>query len=222
MAKVKTAAKIVVASLAALVIIGAAVLAMTFFSQAEEEVTEQAQAALASELDAYKNGDPTRLEGNDMAELEELGIDPAELKSVLTEGFSYQFTGADYYPKSDAVIVHATVDSRQLVSAAREVLPDVYASMFESAYNGATEAELKAIFVDHVMESIEEEPLTTTQIDVEMLHRNGQWVVSASGERQVQRAIMGNLNSLYEDIESINTTPKVDEAAIAEQVANAA
>ncbi len=177
---------------------------MGMFALSGCESDEQAaENALKGYLDGFKNGSSDDFAAADMAEFQQMGLDPDQFMSSWTEGFAYEVTGATKGEQPETVMVDVKITSKQITTAISNALPDIMSYAMSAALSGASQSDMQSHMVQMILDQLaKDEPVEST-VTVEMSSETGQWIPTDTGEQALANAIVGNVDQLTQEMSSL-------------------
>lgn len=188
----------------ALALITCLIACMGMFALAGCESDEQqAENALKGYLDDFKNGSSEDFAAADMAEFEQMGLNPDEFMSSWTQGFGYEVLSVTKDTSNDNMMVEVKITSKQITTAISHALPDIMSYARGAALSGASQADMQNHMVQMILDQLaKDEPVEST-VTVEMNSETGQWVPTQNGEEALAGAIVGNVDQLTQEMSTI-------------------
>lgn len=170
-----------------------------------ESDEQAAENALKGYLDDFKNGSSDDFAAADMAQFEQMGLDPDQFMSSWTEGFGYEVTGATKGEQPETVMVDVKITSKQITTAISHALPDIMNYAMSAALSGASQSDMQSKMVQMILDQLAKDEPVESSVTVEMSSETGQWIPSSTGEQTLANAIVGNVDELTQEMSSLSS-----------------
>ena len=168
--------------------------------------TEQATKALEDMLGQIENGGLSEYMGDSqMMDLSSMGIDYSEIIEGISDNFSYEIKGAEEDSDGD-VTVDVAITSRQIVPAVIKSIDQLYSEVLSTTTNTTnnlqSQDQIMTRYGEIVLEELDNEEPTTTEINVIMTNSNGTWIPTNSSNNEISTAIVGDYANLSQSIKT--------------------
>lgn len=157
---------------------------------------QQAEEALKSDLNDYKNGSEEIFANQDAQDLSQIGLDPKELQAAMTEDFTFEIKGSKANADTNTVDVEVSIHSRQVANAIKTCLPDMLSYALSASLTGMSEQDIQQHLAEMILDQLKKEEAVDTTIAVPMSEDSGAWSITGDGEQALAGAIVGDLGSI--------------------------
>ena len=186
----------IIAFLMALVLVLGATAALSGCQSKEQ----QAEDAVKSMLEDYKNGTLDLLNSSESNEITNMGVDEQELASAMIEDFSYEIKGAKENSETGTIDVEVSIHSKQLVSAIKNALPNMMSYALGASFAGLSEDETQKQLANMIIDQLKNEEAVDTTVTVPTQEESGDVLATEEGKKALRDAILGDVDALQQTL----------------------